>query len=72
MQRNPILTAIGFILFLTGMMALILSVVGAKLSFLVWIDNFGLTTGFVIRLLMIMAGVVLIVMAQPREESQEK
>jgi len=45
-------------------MALVLSVVGAKLSFLVWIDYAGAFWGFVIRLLMILVGIIIIYLAQ--------
>lgn len=65
MNRNKaVLTLVGFILAGLGFMALVLSVVGAKLSFLVWIDYAGAFWGFVIRLLMILVGIIIIYLAQ--------
>ena len=53
------LTIIGFVLFLFGMLALILSLVGLKLSFLTWIDSPGRGFGFLIRIIMIFGGMIL-------------
>lgn len=64
------MTLIGFILFLTGMMALILSVVGARITFLSWLDNWGALEGFLIRIAMIITGVVFIVLAQPKDDGR--
>lgn len=57
-------TLIGFILFLVGMSALVLSLVGVKLSFLTFIDQPGPITGFLIRLGMVFGGIIMIVLAQ--------
>ena len=51
---------IGFLLFLYGMLALVLSLIGVKLSFLTWIDANGALLGFIIRLLMVMMGLVIV------------
>ncbi len=61
-------TLVGFLLAGTGLFALILMLVGMQLSFLTWIDASSQLLGFVIRLVMIMVGIVLIYMAQTREE----
>lgn len=61
-------TLVGFLLAGTGLFALILMLVGMQLSFLTWIDAPSQLFGFVIRLAMIMVGIVLIYMAQTREE----
>jgi uncharacterized membrane protein len=58
MKKN-IFTVVGFALLLFGMSALVLSLVGVKFSFLLWIDAGGPTLGFVIRLLMIFGGVAI-------------
>ena len=54
---------IGFLLVLFGMSALVLSLVGIKLSFLTFIDAGGATLGLVIRLLMIFGGAVIALLA---------
>jgi hypothetical protein len=58
-MKKTVFVIIGFLLLLFGMSALVLSLVGVKLSFLLWIDAGGPTLGFVIRLLMIFGGVAI-------------
>ncbi len=65
MRKNKsILTLIGFLLIALGFMAIILSLVGLRFSFLAWLDAPGALFGFVIRLLMIVAGFILVYFAQ--------
>lgn len=63
-KNNGLLTLVGFILAGLGFFALVLSVVGAKLSFLLWIDAWGAYVGFVIRIMMILIGIIIIYLAQ--------
>lgn len=56
------LTLLGFILFILGFSAICLMVVGVQLSFLTWMDYFGKLPGFLMRLLMIIAGIMLVVL----------
>ncbi len=58
MKKN-IFTIIGFLLFLFGLSALVLSLVGVKFSFLLFIDKGGAGLGFIIRLLMIFGGIII-------------
>lgn len=55
---------VGFLIAGIGFVALILSLVGLQLSFLTWIDAPGRLFGFVMRLVFIIIGMVLIVLAQ--------
>ena len=57
-------TLIGFLLAGIGFLTLVLSVVGAQLRFFEWIEAFGALTGFVIKLIMILVGIVIIYLAQ--------
>jgi len=57
-------TIIGFLLFIIGGLALVLSLIGVQLSFLTWIDKPSQLLGFVIRLLMILGGIVMVVLAR--------
>ncbi len=63
-KNKGILTLVGFLLAGIGFMALILSLVGLQLAFLTWIDAPGRLFGFLMRLLMILAGIVIIYFAQ--------
>ncbi len=57
-------TTFGIITCLLGFFALVLSLVGVKLSYLLFIDKMGPLAGFVIRLMMIVIGMVIVVLAQ--------
>ena len=59
-MKAAILSIIGFLLFLFGMLAMVFYLIGAKLSFLAWIDAAGRTIGLVIRLIMIFGGIILV------------
>ncbi len=61
------LTIIGFLLFAVGLLALILSLVGLKLSYLTWIDASSRGLGLVIRLIMIFGGVSLMYVGKMNE-----
>ena len=70
---KPIQTLIGFLLFITGIIAVVLSLVGVQLSFLVWMDDISRLFGFVMKLIMVISGVIIIVLAQTdwqKEKSQ--
>ena len=63
-MQKSIFSILGFTLFITGMLALVLSLVGVKLSFLAWIDNPGRGWGLLIRLAMIIVGAIMVVMTR--------
>ncbi|NND08281.1 MAG: hypothetical protein HKN87_18030 [Saprospiraceae bacterium] len=64
MQKRDLQTLIGFILFITGFVALTLALVGIRISFLAWMDNINPVFGFVMKLVMILAGLIIVVLAQ--------
>ena len=72
-MKKGLFTALGFTLFILGSSALVLSLVGIRLSFLTWIDGAGRLTGFIVRLLMIVGGIVIAVLANTdwRNEDSE-
>jgi hypothetical protein len=73
MKKN-IFTIVGFLLFLFGISALVLSLVGVKFSFLLFIDKGGAGLGLVIRLLMIFGGLIMAWMSKTnwKAEDEEK
>jgi len=71
-MNKAILTLIGFLLFIIGFAALVLSLVGVKFAFLRWIDAPGSLFGFVVRLLMILGGIVLVVLTQTDWKSENQ
>lgn len=60
MNSRAIWSIVGFFLFLFGFLAVVLSLVGLKLSFLTWIDAPGKIFGFIARFVMIVAGIMII------------
>lgn len=61
----------GFFLFLFGFLSIVLQFVGLQLTFLVWLDAGGSLLGFVLRLLMVIAGIVLAAWASIDTEKEE-
>jgi len=55
---------LGFSLFFIGVLALILSIVGLKLSFLAFLDDIGRTFGLVIKLLFVFVGMIMLYMSK--------
>jgi len=73
MNKNKgLFSLVGFILTGLGFSAIVLSLVGAKLSFLLWIDAFGALTGFVIKLVMILMGIVILYLARTDFSGEEE
>jgi len=65
MNKNKgIFSLVGFLLAGTGSSAIVLDLVGAKLAFLVWIDQWGALLGFLIKLTLILAGIVIVYLAR--------
>jgi hypothetical protein len=72
-QKNKALfTTVGFVLFILGGSALVLSLVGVKFSFLVWLDAAGPLAGFVARIVMMIGGIVLATLANTHWEDEEE
>lgn len=57
-------STLGFLLFVFGVLALVLSLVGVKLAILVWIDHWGLLGGLMIRFAMIIGGLLMVYLAR--------
>lgn len=50
----------GFLLFIVGFSALVLSIVGVQFAFLTWIDAPGGLIGMIAKILMIVSGIVIV------------
>jgi hypothetical protein len=71
MKKN-ILTITGFLLFVLGFVSLVLSMIGVQLAILAWLDQPGPLFGFLIRLGMILAGVIIVVLGQTDWERERR
>lgn len=61
------ISLVGFLLAGIGILAIILSLVGARFTFLAWLDTWGPGVGFVLRLIMIVVGFVIIFINKSEE-----
>ena len=71
-MKKAIWMSVGFLLFILGFSALVLSVVGVKLYFLVWIDGAGPLIGLFIRIFMIVGGIVLVYLTATDWRAEEE
>lgn len=58
MTKN-IVTVLGFILFMTGAVAILISLVGLQLAPIVWMDNLGRGIGLFLKVVMMLTGAIL-------------
>ncbi len=72
MKNKGLLSIIGFLLFLFGFLSILLSVVGIKLVFLQWVDAFGRGFGLLFKLLMVIAGFVVVIVARGDEAQHDE
>lgn len=70
-MNKTIVTVIGFALFLSGMYALALSIVGAKFTLLLFLEKMGSTAAFFTKLAMVMIGLLLIFLSRTNTEITE-
>ena len=70
-MKKTIWLIFGFFLFLSGFLALVLSMVGVKLAFLTWIDLPSALFGFLFRILMIVSGIIIIYLVSTDWRAQE-
>lgn len=74
-MNKTLLTVTGFLLFTFGFLSLVLSMIGVQLALLAWLDKIGALFAFITRILMILAGVILVALAQTdwaRERSESR
>jgi pheromone shutdown protein TraB len=71
MNKNKgIVSLVGFVLAGTGFISIILSLIGAQLSFLVWLDSIGALASFLVKIVMILAGIIIIYLALTNFEGE--
>ena len=70
-MRKDTSLLIGFLLFAIGLLSIILNIVGVELAFLVWLNSLGSLAAFVTKLLMMLAGIIIMVLARTDWEREE-
>lgn len=72
MKNKSYWLVLGFLLFIFGITAIIMSLVGVRWVFLGWMEWGGALLAFVLKILMTVAGVVLIVLARTDWENEKR
>ncbi|HMY83219.1 MAG TPA: hypothetical protein PLC76_14195 [Saprospiraceae bacterium] len=60
MQKKDLYTTAGFLLMSIGLTSIVLNVVGVEWVLLKWMNKLSGLTGFLIKLVMIIAGIIII------------
>ncbi len=63
--------SVGFLFFILGFSALVLSMVGVKLSFLAWLDYPGALFGFLMKIFIVILGIVIVYMTTTNWREEE-
>lgn len=71
-QNKGITALIGFVLIGLGFLSIILSMIGLKFSFLTWIDAPGSLFGFIVKVVMILAGFVIIYLSLSNNNEEDE
>jgi hypothetical protein len=67
-MNKPIWTLVGFAMFALGMLSLILSLVGLKLTILDFMYNHGVAT-FIIQLILLFGGMIILYVARTSDQT---
>jgi sulfite exporter TauE/SafE len=66
--KKSIISIIGFSLFVIGFLGLILSLVGLRLNILSFFDRISPLLGFITKIVLIMAGLIMVYFDRTREQ----
>jgi len=72
LMNKGALSLIGFALAALGFLSIILSLVGVQFAFLTWLDSISRLFGFVAKLIMIIAGILLLYIDQSDFKGEEE
>ncbi|MEY3366860.1 MAG: hypothetical protein RI973_15 [Bacteroidota bacterium] len=63
---------LGFLFFIIGFTSLVLSMIGLQLSYLAWMDQMGGLYSFLVKILMVVAGIVIVYLSYSDWRSEEE
>ena len=63
---------LGFLFFIIGFTSLVLSMIGLQLSYLAWMDQMGGLYSFLLKILMVVAGIVIVYLSYSDWRSEEE
>jgi hypothetical protein len=64
MKNKGLLLLLGYLLFTLGLTSVVMELVGTHWYFLAWLEQFGRLFTFILKILMLIGGVLLIVLAR--------
>lgn len=70
-MKKEYITIIGFLLFLGGFMAIVLSLVGLQLTFFSWIQSFSTGVSIIIKLIMLFGGLIIMYISKMPPEDED-
>ena len=70
-MNKGVASIIGFALAGLGFLSIVLSLVGVQFAFLLWLDSFRRLFGFVAKIVMIIAGILILYIAQSDFKGEE-
>lgn len=71
-MKKGLYSLLGFVFFVLGFLALVLQMVGVQIAFLTWLDAWGGGIGLLLRVLMIVAGLVIVIITRSGEQQHEE
>lgn len=71
-RRRNLLLVVGFLLFIHGFIAILLELVAVKIPYLLFLDAFGATLGFFLKILMTVGGITLAFLARTNDEGYDE
>ncbi|MCC7464816.1 MAG: hypothetical protein IT261_01020 [Saprospiraceae bacterium] len=72
MKNKGILLLTGYLLLTLGVTSIVMELVGTHWYFLGWLEKVGRLTAFIIKILMVMAGILTIVFARTDWEKEKR
>jgi hypothetical protein len=69
-KNKTVWTIVGFFLAGSGLLSIMLSLIGAKLAWLAWLAGFGQLVTFLIHIVMMLAGFIIIYLSQLNVDEQ--
>lgn len=67
-MKKGYITALGYLLFLTGFLSILLSIVGLQLTFLSWLSNLGIGISIIIKLVLLFSGLIIMYLSKMTPE----
>jgi uncharacterized membrane protein YidH (DUF202 family) len=72
MKNKGLLLLLGYLLFTLGITSVVMELVGTHWYFLAWLEHFGHLFTFILKILMMIGGILLIVLARVDWEREKR